>query len=68
MFMLSILLMVIPTFALAFIPSYESIGYLCIVLLMLIRIAQGISIGGGNCPVLGFLYMNIRHKDKKELM
>ena len=46
MFMLSILLMVIPTFALAFIPSYESIGYLCVVFLMLIRIAQGISIGG----------------------
>lgn len=46
MFMLSILLMVIPTFAIAFIPPYESIGYLCIVILMLIRIAQGVSIGG----------------------
>ncbi|AJC85658.1 MFS transporter [Campylobacter sp. RM16704] len=46
MFMLSILLMVIPTFMLAFIPGYESIGYLCIVLLVSVRICQGIAIGG----------------------
>lgn len=46
MFMLSILLMVLPTFALAFIPGYETLGYLAPVLLILIRIFQGIAIGG----------------------
>ncbi|EAI5530441.1 MHS family MFS transporter [Campylobacter lari] len=46
MFMLSILLMVVPTFMLAFIPAYESIGYLCIVFLVFVRICQGIAIGG----------------------
>lgn len=46
MFMLSILLMVLPTFVLAFIPSYETLGFLAPVLLILIRIFQGIAIGG----------------------
>ncbi|MCW0245218.1 MFS transporter [Campylobacter lari] len=46
MFMLSILLMVLPTFSLAFIPTYESIGYLAPVFLLFIRITQGIAIGG----------------------
>ncbi|HEF1684837.1 TPA: MFS transporter, partial [Campylobacter jejuni] len=46
MFMLSILLMVLPTFVLAFIPGYETLGFLAPVLLILIRIFQGIAIGG----------------------
>ncbi len=46
MFMLSILLMVIPTFALAFIPGFATIGYAAPVLLILVRIFQGIAIGG----------------------
>lgn len=46
MFMLSILLMVIPTFSLALIPTYESIGYFAPLFLLLVRIFQGIAIGG----------------------
>ena len=46
MFMLSILLMVIPTFLLAFIPGFEALGYLAPVLLLLVRVCQGIAIGG----------------------
>ena len=46
MFMLSILLMVLPTFALAFIPGYETLGFLAPLLLIIIRIFQGIAIGG----------------------
>lgn len=46
MFMLSILLMVIPTFSLALIPTYASIGYLAPLFLLLVRIFQGIAIGG----------------------
>ncbi|SUX09102.1 L-Proline/Glycine betaine transporter ProP [Campylobacter sputorum subsp. bubulus] len=46
MFMLSIVLMVIPTFALGVMPTFETIGYLAPILLLCIRIMQGISIGG----------------------
>lgn len=46
MLMLSILLMVLPTFTLAFIPGYETLGFLAPFLLILIRIFQGIAIGG----------------------
>lgn len=46
MFMLSILLMVVPTFSLALIPTYESIGYFAPLFLLLVRIFQGIAIGG----------------------
>lgn len=46
MFMLSILLMVIPTFALAVIPTYETIGYGAPIALLLVRIFQGMAIGG----------------------
>ncbi|AJC85604.1 metabolite/H+ symporter, major facilitator superfamily [Campylobacter sp. RM16704] len=46
MFMLSILLMVIPTFSLAIVPTFEDIGYFAPVILILVRIAQGIAIGG----------------------
>lgn len=56
MFMLSILLMAIPTFALAFIPGFETLGYSCIVLLILIRIFQGIAIGGELPGAWVFVY------------
>ena len=46
MFMLSILLMVIPTFLLGIMPTFESIGYLAPIILVIIRILQGIAIGG----------------------
>ncbi|WP_139470916.1 MFS transporter [Campylobacter armoricus] len=46
MFMLSILLMVIPTFSLAITPTFEDIGYMAPLILILARIAQGIAIGG----------------------
>ncbi len=46
MFMLSIVLMVVPTFALGLMPTFETIGYLAPVLLICVRLMQGISIGG----------------------
>ncbi|TQR32423.1 MFS transporter [Campylobacter sp. MIT 99-7217] len=46
MFMLSILLMVIPTFALAIVPTYEVIGFVAPIFLILVRICQGIAVGG----------------------
>ena len=46
MFMLSIVLMVIPTAAIAILPGYESIGFFAPLLLLLARLVQGIAIGG----------------------
>ncbi|MCR6594941.1 MFS transporter [Campylobacter insulaenigrae] len=46
MFMLSILLMVIPTFLLAIMPTFEDIGYAAPIILIIIRICQGIAVGG----------------------
>ena len=46
MFMLSIVLMVIPTFAMAFVPTFETIGYGAPIFLLTVRVFQGIAIGG----------------------
>eukprot|EP00522_Entomoneis_paludosa_P003765 CAMPEP_0172474466 /NCGR_PEP_ID=MMETSP1065-20121228/69372_1 /TAXON_ID=265537 /ORGANISM="Amphiprora paludosa, Strain CCMP125" /LENGTH=550 /DNA_ID=CAMNT_0013232647 /DNA_START=67 /DNA_END=1719 /DNA_ORIENTATION=+ len=43
---LSIFLMAFPTFALGCLPSYERVGPIAIVLLLLIRLLQGLSVGG----------------------
>lgn len=56
MFMLSILLMAIPTFTFAIMPTYEQIGWLAIVILLLIRITQGIAIGGELPGAWVFVY------------
>lgn len=64
MFMLSILLMAIPTFALAFIPGFKTLGYFCIVLLILIRIFQGIAIGGELPGAWVFVYEHAPHSKR----
>lgn len=46
MFMLSILLMVIPTFIMGIMPTFEHIGYWATIILIMIRILQGVAIGG----------------------
>lgn len=43
---MSILMISLPTFAIALLPTYQSIGITAPVLLLLIRMWQGISIGG----------------------
>lgn len=46
MFTLSILLMALPTLAIGLLPTYETIGIMAPVLLLLMRILQGAAIGG----------------------
>lgn len=46
MFMLSILLMAIPTLAMGLLPTYAQVGVLAPILLLLLRIMQGAAIGG----------------------
>jgi len=46
MFTLSIVLMALPTFCIGFLPTFEHIGYAAPVLLLVMRMLQGIAIGG----------------------
>jgi MFS family permease len=46
MFTLSVLLMAIPTLLIGLLPTYQSIGVAAPVLLLLMRIMQGVAIGG----------------------
>ncbi|HAA06814.1 MAG TPA: MFS transporter, partial [Acinetobacter schindleri] len=46
LFSLSILLMALPTLMIGIMPTFESIGYAAPILLLLMRVLQGIAIGG----------------------
>ena len=46
LFSLSILLMALPTLFIGIMPTFESIGYAAPLLLLLMRVVQGIAIGG----------------------
>lgn len=46
LFSLSILLMALPTLMIGIMPTFESIGYAAPILLLLMRVVQGIAIGG----------------------
>jgi len=46
MFMLSVLLMAVPTLMIGLLPTYQSIGVAAPLLLLLMRILQGAAIGG----------------------
>ena len=56
MFLLSIVLMVVPTFIFAIMPTYEHIGYFAIAILLIIRLLQGIAIGGELPGAWVFVY------------
>lgn len=46
MFTLSILLMALPTLAIGILPTYETLGIMAPILLLLMRVLQGAAIGG----------------------
>lgn len=46
MFMLSVLLMAVPTFAIGLLPTFATIGFAAPVLLLCLRMLQGAAIGG----------------------
>ena len=58
LFSLSILLMALPTLVIGLMPIFESIGYAAPLLLLLMRVVQGIAIGG-EIPAARLLYQNM---------
>jgi MHS family proline/betaine transporter-like MFS transporter len=58
---LSVLLMAIPTFLLGLLPSYQTIGLAAPVLLTVLRILQGLSVGGEYTSSFSFV---IEHAPK----
>ena len=61
MFTLSVLLMAIPTLIIGLLPTYQSIGVLAPLLLLTMRIMQGIAIGGEAPGGWVFVAEHARH-------
>ena len=53
---ISIYMMAVPTALMGFLPTYESIGIWAGILLTLVRIVQGLALGGGFTATIVFLY------------
>jgi MFS family permease len=53
MFTLSLLLMAIPTLLIGLLPTYQSIGVAAPLLLLLMRVLQGVAIGGRSTRRMG---------------
>ena len=53
--LISVLLMAIPTTLIAFLPNYESIGWYSALLLIILRLLQGLSVGGEFTGSISFL-------------
>lgn len=63
-FSLSIYMMAIPTCLIGFLPSYSEIGSLATIILMLLRIVQGLALGGGFTGTMVFLYEQSPKEEK----
>ncbi len=61
-FTLSIFLMALATFSIGLIPSYQTIGIAAPILLTLLRIIQGLSIGGEIPGAIAYVSESIPHK------
>ncbi len=64
-FLLSIVLMTIPTFALGFIPTYSQIGIMAPIILAIARILQTLPSGGELPGVFCYLYENANSNNRK---
>ena len=64
-FYISMLLMVLPSFVLAFLPTYESIGIAATLALFAIRIIQGLAVGADVSGGLGFCERICERKKQK---
>lgn len=64
---ISILLMSIPTAAIGFLPTYEAVGIAAPIVLTLIRLLQGLALGGGFSGCMTFL-VEYSPKNKRGLI
>ncbi|WP_157132166.1 MFS transporter [Roseobacter sp. AzwK-3b] len=55
---LSILMMAVPTLLIGFLPTYEQIGWLAALLLIVMRLVQGVSVGGELVASMAYLVEN----------
>ncbi|NBT85913.1 MAG: MFS transporter [Alphaproteobacteria bacterium] len=60
----SMLLMSVPTFLIGLLPTYESIGILASILLVLIRLLQGLAMGGEYAGTMTYLVEGAGLKNK----
>ncbi|APJ04549.1 MFS transporter [Silvanigrella aquatica] len=63
-FMITLFLMAIPTLGIAILPTYEQIGILAPLILLLLRIAQGFALGGEAPCAMAFIH-EYASKNKK---
>jgi len=60
---LSVILMAVPTFLIGLLPTYDQIGVTAAVLLVALRMLQGLSVGGEYTTSIAFL---VEHGDQKK--
>ena len=58
----SVMMMAVPTFCIGLLPDFQSIGFLAPILLVALRMAQGISVGGEYTTSITFLAENAEVK------
>ena len=63
-FYISMLLMILPSFVLAFLPTYQQIGIVATLLLFTIRIVQGLAVGADVSGVWVFVSEFVSEKNK----
>lgn len=63
-FLISIILMAVPTMLIGFLPTYASIGLIAPVLLVSLRILQGLAVGGEIPGTLTFVLEHVSFKHR----
>ena len=61
---ISVLMISLPTFVIGFLPTYDSIGLWAPVLLILMRLVQGLSVGGEYSAAIVFLVERASPKER----
>lgn len=61
---ISVLMISLPTFAIGFLPTYDSIGLWAPILLLLMRLVQGLSVGGEYSAAIVFLVERASPKER----
>lgn len=66
-FLISLVLMIIPSILIGLLPTYQTIGILSPILLIIFRIVQGISLGGESSGAITYLAEYAKGKERSLL-